>query len=50
MRITLNHCFNLTTITPAEAENAVEQAEDIDSLYNEVKKFHDEARLERSVW
>ena len=50
MRITLNHCFNITTNTPADVENSVEPADDIDSLYSQVKKFHDEATQERSVW
>ena len=49
VRATLNHCFNITTNIPADDENSVEPADDIDSLYNQVKKFHDEATLERSV-
>ena len=50
VRRTLNHCFNITTTTPVDVENSVEPADDIDSLYSKVKKFHDEATQERSVW
>ena len=47
----LNQCFDLRVTNPSDsqAEETQEVADDIDKLYDEVKKFHDMAANDRLV-